>query len=89
VLDARTVMEDARKDLSDNLPPAILADIAAATKERGFQPWALSDSIVEWLLLVLRRADAETVSLMRYFKPIEDGINAVIGNPVTRRATSD
>jgi hypothetical protein len=89
VLDVRTVMEDPRKDLSDNLPPAILADIAAATKERGFQPWALSDSIVEWLLLVLRRADAETVSLMRYFKPIEDGINAVIGNPVTRRATSD
>jgi hypothetical protein len=38
---------------------------------------------------VLRRADAETVSLMRYRSDIEDGINAVIGNPVTRRATSD
>jgi putative GTP pyrophosphokinase len=68
--------------------PAILADIAEATQDRNFQPWAFSDSIVEWLLLVLRRADAETVSLMRYVNPIEDGINAVIGNPVTRRSDS-
>jgi hypothetical protein len=49
--------------------------------ERGFAPWALPDSIVSWLALVLRRADAGTVALMRFADEIEDALNAIIGNP--------
>jgi hypothetical protein len=60
---------------------AILGDIARISAERGFDPWAVPDSIVEWLALVLRRADGETVLLLDYTDEIEAAVNTLIGNP--------
>jgi GTP pyrophosphokinase len=65
--------------------PHVLRDIARLSSEAGFLPWALPDSIVEWLVLVLRRADSETVSLVRYYDQIEDTVNTLIGNVVRSR----
>jgi hypothetical protein len=64
--------------------PMILADLARTSAENGFAPFAFAYSIVDWLLLVLRRADAATVALLAYNDEIENAVNAVIGNPVTR-----
>ena len=78
-------------DLDDFLASAmdradrILADIARTTRERDFTAWALPESIVDWLLLVLQRADGATVALTGYADPIDDAINMLIGNPVPRR----
>jgi GTP pyrophosphokinase len=47
--------------------------------------WALPDSIVEWLFLVLKRADPETIDLMWYFQGLKDALNTLIGNPVPTR----
>jgi hypothetical protein len=47
--------------------------------------WALPDSIVEWLLLVLQRADPETIDLMWYFQGLKDALNTLIGNPIPTR----
>jgi ppGpp synthetase/RelA/SpoT-type nucleotidyltranferase len=60
----------------------ILGDIATISIERDFQPWALRESIVEWLVLVLQRADAELVELMRYRDEVAAALNTLIGNPV-------
>lgn len=62
----------------------ILHDIASISTGRGFQPWALPDSIVQWLVLVLRRADPETIELMQYIDEIADSLNILIGNPVEK-----
>lgn len=64
----------------------ILGDIATISIDRGFQPWALPDSIVQWLLLVLRRADPDTIELMRYIDEIAHSLNILIGNPVEKPA---
>ena len=64
--------------------PTILADIGRTSAEAGFVPGAFAYSIVDWLLLVLRRADAATVALLGYRDEIEEAVNAVIGNPVAR-----
>jgi putative GTP pyrophosphokinase len=63
----------------------VLTDIGRLSTEAGFTPKALPDSIVEWLFLVLRRADPETVSLVRFYGEIEDALNTLIGNPVRPR----
>jgi hypothetical protein len=47
--------------------------------------WALPDSIVEWVFLVLQRADPETIDLMWYFQGLKDALNTLIGNPVPTR----
>jgi hypothetical protein len=47
-------------------------------------PWASPGSILEWLLLVLTRADADVVALTRYRPPIENALNTLIGNRVER-----
>lgn len=61
-----------------------LTELVRVATDRGFTPWALPESIVEWLWLVLRRADAETISLQRYLDEIEYALNTLIGNPTTR-----
>ena len=38
--------------------------------------------VVEWPWLVLRRADPDTISLLRYHDAIEYALNTLIGNPV-------
>jgi ppGpp synthetase/RelA/SpoT-type nucleotidyltranferase len=64
--------------------PDVFRDIARLSGEAGYLPWSTADSNVEWLVLVLRRADPETISLMRYYDEIEDALNTLIGNPVSR-----
>jgi ppGpp synthetase/RelA/SpoT-type nucleotidyltranferase len=65
----------------------VLGDIAKISGDRGYAPWAIADSVVEWLLLVLRRADPDTVSSMGYYEELEDAVNTLIGNPVPSRET--
>ena len=62
--------------------PGILTELARVAGERGFVPWAFPEAILEWLWLVLHRADAETVSLAWYTEELEYALNALIGNPV-------
>ena len=62
-----------------------MRDIASLSSEAAFLPWAIPDSIVEWLVLVLRRADSETVSFVGYYDEIDDAVNTLIGNPVRSR----
>lgn len=59
----------------------ILSDILRIAEESEFTPWALSDSIVEWLWLVDSMADAETVALLEYADALTDALNTLIGNP--------
>jgi len=59
-----------------------LAELARLATDRGFTPPALPESIVEWLWLVLRRADAETVSQLYYVEELQYALNTLIGNPV-------
>ncbi len=54
------------------------------TEEEDFVPWAARESVYEWFLLVLTRADAETVALTRYRRSLEDALNTLIGNRVER-----
>jgi ppGpp synthetase/RelA/SpoT-type nucleotidyltranferase len=63
----------------------ILAEIARLSIPEGAHPGAGADAIVDWLFVVLRRADAETVSLLRYWDQIENALNTLIGNPVQAR----
>ena len=49
-----------------------------------FVPWAAPASVLEWLLLVLTRADADVVALTRYRLSIETAINTLIGNRIER-----
>jgi hypothetical protein len=53
-------------------------------REDEFMPWASPDSLVDWMLLVLIRADAELVELARYRPSIESALNVLIGNHVER-----
>jgi hypothetical protein len=62
--------------------PQILGELARLSTEAGYTPWAVADSIVEWLLLVLRRADNETILMLRYRPEIDDALNTLIGNPI-------
>lgn len=62
-----------------------LAAIARAASDQGFVPWAYPQAVVEWLWLVLRRADAETVALLRYRDEIASALNTLIGNAVPER----
>lgn len=66
----------------------VLSELARLSTEAGLTPDALSESIVEWLVLVLRRADVETVSLVRFWSEIEDALNTLIGNPLRPREDS-
>jgi ppGpp synthetase/RelA/SpoT-type nucleotidyltranferase len=59
-----------------------LAEFVHVATDRGFTPWAGPDHILEWLWLVLRRADAGTISLLRYAEEIAYALNTLIGNPV-------
>lgn len=52
--------------------------------EDDFVPWAAPESVLEFLLLVLTRADADVVSLTRYRPSVENAINTLIGNRVER-----
>jgi ppGpp synthetase/RelA/SpoT-type nucleotidyltranferase len=68
--------------------PEVLAAIAKISGDQGYVPWALVDSIIEWLALILRRMDSETVSAIGYYDELENAINTLIGNPVRSRETS-
>lgn len=59
-----------------------LAELVHVSTDRGLTPDAIPDHIVEWLWLVLRRADAETISLLRYSEEIAHALNTLIGNPL-------
>lgn len=61
-----------------------LAALVHVATDRGFTPPAQPDLIIEWLWLVLHRADAETISLLRYIEEIAYALNTMIGNPTTR-----
>jgi len=60
----------------------MLAEFVRLSTDRGFTPWALPESVVEWLWVVLRRTDAETISLLWYADEIVYALNTLIGNPV-------
>jgi hypothetical protein len=62
----------------------VLSELARVANEEGFTPWADADDVVEWLWLVLNRADAETVALTWYRGELENALNTLIGNPVAR-----
>jgi ppGpp synthetase/RelA/SpoT-type nucleotidyltranferase len=62
--------------------PKILADIAHLSKERGYVPWATIESIAAWLLLVLHRADGETVVLAGFYDELRHALDTLIGNPI-------
>jgi hypothetical protein len=66
--------------------PHILGEISRLATEEGYKPWAHADSIVEWLLLVLRRADTETILMLRYRPEIDYALNTLIGNPAAPRS---
>ena len=59
-----------------------LAELHRVVSDRDFIPWAIPEEIVEWLWLILRRADAETISLLSYRAELEYALNTLIGNPV-------
>lgn len=61
----------------------ILAEFVRVATDRGFTPWALPESVVEWLWIVLHRTDTETISLLWYADEIVHALNTLIGNPVT------
>jgi hypothetical protein len=62
--------------------PELLRQIVLLSGERDFVPWAVSDSIVMWLLLVLRRADDATVELTQQHQGLQYALNTLIGNQV-------
>lgn len=57
----------------------VLTELARVAGDRGFVPWAFPEAIVEWLWLVLHRADAETVALVWYADELEYALNVLIG----------
>jgi ppGpp synthetase/RelA/SpoT-type nucleotidyltranferase len=59
-----------------------LADLHRVVSDRDFIPWAIPEEIVEWLWLILRRADADTISLLSYRTELEYALNTLIGNPM-------
>jgi ppGpp synthetase/RelA/SpoT-type nucleotidyltranferase len=69
-------------ELSTSRARDMLAELQRLVSDRNFVPWAQPETIVEWLWLVLRRADAETVSLLQYREELEHALNTLIGNPV-------
>jgi ppGpp synthetase/RelA/SpoT-type nucleotidyltranferase len=60
-----------------------LASLLLVATDRGFVPSAQPDLVVELLWLVLGRADAETISLLRYRDEMAYALNTVIGNQTT------
>jgi len=66
--------------------PDLLRQIALLSGERGFDPWGVPDSIIIWLLLVLRRADETTVELTHRNDALVYALNTLIGN---RTASDD
>ncbi|HUQ22272.1 MAG TPA: hypothetical protein VM049_04590 [Gaiellaceae bacterium] len=59
-----------------------LEELQRLLSDGEFNPWATPDTIVEWLWLILRRADAATIAMMRYRDELERALNTLIGNPV-------
>jgi len=60
--------------------PEILTALASLGRDGGFTPYAEPESVLSWLILVLRRADAEIVVLSDWNGTIRDALNTVIGN---------
>lgn len=69
--------------------PALLSDVSTIAQERGFQPYAHPADVVAFALLVLTRADAETVALAEYREELEYALNTLIGNPVHTEADEE
>ena len=63
--------------------------ITDVSSEEGFIPHAVPASMITLLLLVLNRADAETVELVEYREEVETALNTLIGNPVARGTTGE
>ena len=61
-----------------------LTELVRVATDQGFTPLAQPESIVEWLWLVLHRADGETISALSYVDEVEYALNTLIGNPTTR-----
>jgi hypothetical protein len=64
----------------------LLGALTRLAAEHDFVPWALADSVVAWLLLVLHRADPEVVELTAFDPAIERALNVLIGNPAPVQA---
>jgi hypothetical protein len=62
--------------------PEVFQRLTELATERGYVPLADSGSVLAFLLLVLNRADAETVELTEYRDEIATALNILIGNPV-------
>ncbi len=69
------------RDAADRAP-GILGEIARLASDRGYVPFAVSESLVTWLVLVLHRAGAETVALTSYREELDYALNTLIGNAV-------
>jgi ppGpp synthetase/RelA/SpoT-type nucleotidyltranferase len=57
--------------------PGVIADVARIATDRGFTPYGVRNSILAWLLLVLNRADAETVAVADFYEEIEFALNTL------------
>jgi hypothetical protein len=64
-----------------------LAALQRVVTDRDSPPSAFAELILEWLWLVLHRADSETISGLRYTAEIEYALNTLIGNPIARPAS--
>ena len=62
--------------------PDIFRQLAQLSTERGFVPYAMPGSLLTFLLLVLNRADADTVELVEYREEVQAALNMLIGNPL-------
>ena len=51
--------------------------------DAGISLWAVPSDLVEWLWVILGRADAETIALLPYRDEIGHALNTLIGNPVS------
>ena len=66
----------------------LLGSIADIGADDGFVPLATPGSVVTWIILVLTRADADTVALTDFRSSIELALNTVIGNPLDTEGVS-
>jgi ppGpp synthetase/RelA/SpoT-type nucleotidyltranferase len=68
---------------------AIFADVVRLSKERDFQPYAVSGDVVVFLVIVLSRADAQTILLAEYASALDYALNTLIGNPLPFEAEEE
>jgi hypothetical protein len=79
----RTVAElDALLQDAIDRAPTIYRDLCRLSSEGDFVPFAVRDSVVTFLLVVLGRAEPEVIELLEFGDSIRTALNTLIGNPV-------